>query len=539
MITTTNRRVQIGGTIALAEFVKSDYLFTDASKSKHGLTAAYAANEDGLSQPLSTVISEKGIIEKNDAVAYDPALVVKMTGVLVPPMTGEYQLGAKGCDAFRISIDGKVVLDEMYGGPLRTSGACISLEKDKVYNVLVEFFHTPTSGVTDNGQVVTVGTPGGPAVYPPRIAPDERYTMYTYNPGGRGRSGRGQVYGATQENPGITVTPSADSGSEPLFQLAWTKPTEDGLPADTSGQSLYGEAVDIARKADAVVLVVGLDGTQEGEESDRATIDLPVIQDGLIRAVTRAAGNKPVVVVNCSGSPVALNWANENVPAIVQAWYPGQRGDAIADVLFGKYNPAGRLPVTFYKTSSDLPALIDYTMVGRTYRYITKPVLYPFGHGLSYSTFEYSSLNVPAKSDTSKDVKVSFTVKNTSSIDGEEVVQCYLNRDVPVIEKATLPEPPMMSDEQATLVATPRKALVGFARVPLKAGQSKKVTFTVTAQQLSLVVGKDGKREVRPGNLQIQVGGSSADVPGTLTQSLTLEGASFEPEYNFVSAAIQ
>jgi hypothetical protein len=539
VITTANLRVPIGGNIALAEFVKSDYLFTDASKSKHGLTVAYAANEEKLSQPEHTVISENGIIEKTDAIAYDPALVAKMTGVIVPPMTGEYQLGAKSCDAFRISIDGKVVLDEMYGGPLRTSGACISLEKDKAYNILVEFFHNPTSGETDFGQVVTVGTPGGPAVNPPRIAPDERYTMYTYNPGGRGRNNRGQFYGATQENPGVTVTPSADSGSKPLFQLAWTKPTEDGLPADTSGQSLYGEAVDIARKADAVVLVVGLDGTQEGEEFDRVTIDLPTIQDGLIRAVARAAGNKPVVVINCSGSPVALNWASENVPAIVQAWYPGQRGDAIADVLFGKYNPAGRLPVTFYKTSSDLPSLIDYTMVGRTYRYITKPVLYPFGHGLSYSTFEYSNLNVPAKSDTSKDVKVSFTVKNTSNVDGEEVVQCYLNRDVQAIDKATLPEPPMMTDEQATLVATPRKALVGFARVPLKAGQSRKVTFTITTQQLSLVVGKDGKREVRPENLQLQVGGSSAIGSNTLTQSLTLEGLPVVPKYNFAAPVIE
>ena len=127
------------------------------------------------------------------------------------------------------------------------------------------------------------------------------------------------------------------------------------MPANNAGQSLYAEAVDLARKADAVVLVVGLDSSQEGEEFDRTTIELPAVQDGLIRAVTRAAGGKPVVVVNCSGSMVALNWANENVPAIIQAWYPGQRGDAVADVLFGKYNPAGRLPMTFYKSNADLP----------------------------------------------------------------------------------------------------------------------------------------------------------------------------------------
>ena len=221
---------------------------------------------------------------------------------------------------------------------------------------------------------------------------------------------------------------------------------------------------------------------------------------------------------------MALNWENDNVPAVIQAWYPGQRGDAVADVLFGKYNPAGRLPVTFYKATSDLPPFTDYAMYNRTYRYNTRPVLYPFGYGLSYSTFEYSDLNAPAKSGTGDDLKISVNVKNTSAVDGDEVVQCYLNRDLPPVDPKTLPTADKMTDEQATLLATPRKALVGFARVPLKAGESKNVTFTVTTQQLSLVVGKDGKREVRPGNLQIQVGGSSAIGPGTLAQALTLEG---------------
>ena len=147
-------------------------------------------------------------------------------------------------------------------------------------------------------------------------------------------------------------------------------------------------------------------------------------------------------------------------------------------------------------------------------------------------------MNAPAKSDTSDDVKVSVTIKNTSNLDGEEVVQCYLNREVADIDYATLPEPPFRSDELATLVATPNKMLVGFARVTLKAGESKNVTFTVTTHQLSLVVGKDGKREVRPEDVQIQVGGSSAIVSSTLTKSLTLEGAPFEPEYNFVKPVV-
>jgi beta-glucosidase len=519
-VITANSQVPLTGSIALAEPIKADYLFIDASKGEHGLTVAYAVDAAGLVQPERTEVSETGALKRPDAtdgIAFDPSLAAKMTGVLVPPATGDYQLGARSRDAFRLSIDGNVIVDEMQGGALRTAGNWIYLEKDKTYNVLVEFTHSPTAaGRSGRGF-------GGRGF------------------GGRGFGGRGggRAFGATPEAPGVTPTASADPNIDPLFQIAWTKPTEDGLPANTVGQSLYGEAIDVAKKADAVVLVVGIDGSQEGEMRDRSAIELPAVQEGLIKTVTKAAGNKPVVVVCCSGSPIALNWANDNVPAIIQAWYPGQRGDAVADVLFGKYNPAGRLPVTFYKATADLPAFTDYHMVDRTYRYFTKPVLYPFGHGLSYSTFEYSGLSVPSQAGTGDDVKVSANVKNTSSVDGDEVVQCYINREVPPIDRRGLPEVARMTDEQATLAATPRKALVGFARVSLRAGESKNVTFTITTQQLSLVVGKDGKREVRPGTLQVQVGGSSATGSGTLTQMLTLEGPPKMPGYHFVAPVVK
>ncbi len=538
-VVTASQQVPLTGTIALAELVKVDCLFTDASRSKHGLTVAYAANTDGLAQPARTEVSETGTLKMPDSdsgIAFDPTMAAKMTGVLVPPITGEYQLGAKGRDGFRLSIDGKVIIDEMQGGALRTAGNMIHLEKDKAYDVLVEFTHSSTTGGSGGrgfggrgfgGSTRGVAAGGG-------------------GRGGSGRGGRGRfgfgrgrrAFGATTEAPGVTATVSADPNTDPLFQIAWTRPTADGLPANTAGQSLYAEAVDLAKKADAVVLVVGIDGSQEGEMRDRSAIELPAVQEGLIKAVTITAANKPVVVVCCSGSPIALDWADAHVPAVIQAWYPGQRGDAVADVLFGKYNPAGRLPVTFYKATADLPPFTDYAMYNRTYRYDTKPVLYPFGHGLSYSTFEYSGLTAPARVGTGDDVKVSVNVKNTSNIDGEEVVQCYVNRDVPAIDPASLPEASAMTDEQATLAATPRKTLAGFTRVPLKAGQSKHVTFTVTAQQLSLVVGKDGKREVRPGNLQIQVGGNSAIGPGTLTQALILEGRAQTPEYRFVAPVV-
>jgi beta-glucosidase len=176
-------------------------------------------------------------------------------------------------------------------------------------------------------------------------------------------------------------------------------------------------------------------------------------------------------------------------------------------------------------------------MYNRTYRYDTQPVLYPFGYGLSYSSFEYAGLSAPRSAKTGDDVKISFSVKNTSETDGEEVVQCYINRDVPEID--TMPPAEEMTNEQATLAATPRKTLVGFARILLKAGESRNVTFTVTPQQLSLVVGKDGLREVRPEKLQIQVGGSSVIDQSSLTQDLILEGAPHAPEYRFVEPIVK
>ncbi|MGA2555438.1 MAG: glycoside hydrolase family 3 N-terminal domain-containing protein, partial [Verrucomicrobiota bacterium] len=315
VITTTNLRVPVTATIALAEPVKADYLFTDASKAKHGLTVAYATNSAGLAQPTRTEVSETGVLKMPDAasgIVFDPSLAVKMTGVLVPPATGAYQLGARSRDAFLLSIDGKVVLDEMQGGALRTAGNAILLEKDKAYNLLVEFSHSPTTsgrggrggrgfGGGFGGRGFGGGAPGAATSNALAGAPGE--VVFGPGgggpggggPGGFGRGGRGgrggQIFGATADAPGLTAAPSADPNADPLFQIAWTRPTEDGSPANTAGQNLYGEAIDLASKADAVVLVVGIDGSQEGESHDRDAIELPAVQEGLVRAVTQAAGN--------------------------------------------------------------------------------------------------------------------------------------------------------------------------------------------------------------------------------------------------------
>jgi beta-glucosidase len=217
-----------------------------------------------------------------------------------------------------------------------------------------------------------------------------------------------------------------NTGSNPLIKFNWQLPS----------LKLEAEALQIAKKADAVVLCMGLSPRIEGEEmnikldgfegGDRVKLALPVVQQNLIKSIV--ALGKPVVLVLLNGSAVAINWEKENVPAIVESWYGGQAaGTAIADVLFGDYNPSGKLPVTFYSSESDLPAFDDYNMKGRTYRYFKGKPLFPFGFGLSYTTFHYSNLSINKQKVGGKYVyKVGVSIKNTGKFDGEEIVQLYI-----------------------------------------------------------------------------------------------------------------
>ncbi|HEY6504991.1 MAG TPA: glycoside hydrolase family 3 C-terminal domain-containing protein [Chitinophagaceae bacterium] len=250
------------------------------------------------------------------------------------------------------------------------------------------------------------------------------------------------------------------------------------------------------KDADAILFVGGISPQLEGEEmpvnapgfngGDRTTILLPAIQTEMMKAL-KATG-KPVVLVMMTGSAIALPWESENIPAIINAWYGGQSaGTAIADVLFGDYNPAGRLPVTFYKSDADLPGFSDYSMENRTYRYFKGDPLYGFGYGLSYTSFSYDQLKMPASSPAGKKITVSVRVTNTGKKDGEEVVQLYI------------------ANENKTIKA-PLKALKGFKRIFLKAGESKIVQFTLTAQDLS-VVGDTGAYKPIKGKLTVSVGG--------------------------------
>ncbi len=278
-------------------------------------------------------------------------------------------------------------------------------------------------------------------------------------------------------------------------RLTWQLPGAK-LPAD--------EALDAARAADVVVFVGGLTADVEGEEmqvsypgfagGDRTDIALPSSQDQLLRKLN--ATGKPVVLVLMAGSSIGIEWAKANLPAIVVAWYPGQQGgNAIADVLFGNVNPAGRLPVTFYRSVDDLPPFADYSMNGRTYRYFSGRPLYPFGHGLSYTAFEYSALKMSRPSVTSADsLAVTLSVRNSGQRAGEEVVQLYVRPLDPVR--------PM-----------PVRSLRGFARVPLAAGEKRDVSFTLTpAKDFGFYDETKKAASVDPGDYEIGVGASSADI---------------------------
>lgn len=260
--------------------------------------------------------------------------------------------------------------------------------------------------------------------------------------------------------------------------------------------------------ADIILIAGGISPQLEGEEmpvtvpgfkgGDRTSIQLPTVQTELMKAL-KATG-KPVVFIMLTGSAIAIPWENENIPAIINAWYGGQSGGtAVADVLFGDYNPAGRLPVTFYKSDSDLPGFSDYSMKGRTYRYFNGEALYPFGYGLSYTQFKYQVTKIPAILKKGKPVTVAFLLTNTGKKDGEEVAQLYITHQ--------------------TSGMKPIRALKGFQRVFLKAGETKKLLFTLTPEQLSLV-NETGALYQPSGKISISVGGGQPGVSNKTSSNI-------------------
>jgi beta-glucosidase len=375
---------------------------------------------------------------------HDDDFGVRWSGYLSAPVTGTYQLGAIGMNAFELYLDGKLIVsfNNIHERSYRYEQ--VQLDAGKRYQIRLDYHE---------------------------------------------------------------FLNDAD------IQLVWSPPVD--------AARLSREATDAARGADAVVLVLGLSPRLEGEEmkvpvegfqgGDRVSLDIPRAQQQLLERII--ALGKPTVLVLMNGSAVSVNWARDHVPAIVEAWYPGEAGGtALADVLFGDYNPAGRLPVTFYKSSDQLPPFTDYNMKGRTYRYFTGEPLFPFGFGLSYTTFAYRNLHLPTGANAGDEVKAEVEVENTGKVAGEEVVQLYVT-------------PAVLPPQSSTAAhAAPIRSLAGFERIALRPGERKTVQFALAPRQFS-TVSVDGRRIAQPGAFEISVGGGQT---GAAAATLHIGGAAKE-----------
>jgi beta-glucosidase len=265
-------------------------------------------------------------------------------------------------------------------------------------------------------------------------------------------------------------------------------------------------AVELAKSSDVVIFVGGITSQLEGEEmrvdydgfkgGDRTTLDLPRVQENLLKVLSSTG--TPIVLVLTSGSALSIRWEKENIPAIMQLWYPGQEGGtALADVLFGDYNPAGRLPITCYSSVDQLPPFEDYTMSGRTYRYFKGEPLFSFGYGLSYTKFEYSNLSIPDEVKTNDSMRVSVDVRNTGKTAGDEVVELYVKNLT-----ATVP--------------VPTHSLQGFKRIHLQPGEKQTVQFQLHPKQLAIVT-EQKKFVVEPGKFEITAGGVQPGIQSPTT----------------------
>ncbi len=258
----------------------------------------------------------------------------------------------------------------------------------------------------------------------------------------------------------------------------------------------FDEAVEAANKSELVIIVLGISPLIEGEEGfaklseangDRKNIDLPGVQEDFLKLIDQTG--KPIILILTSGSALSTNYAKENIPAIIQSWYPGEEGGAAtADVIFGDYNPSGKLPITFYKSIEQLPPFDDYSMERRTYRYFKDEPLFPFGHGLSYTKFKYSNLNIsPQKANIGNNIELSIDIENMGDSIGEEITQLYISNT-------------------SSSLNLPVRELQGFKKNELKANEKIRVTFTLTPKNLSHI-NNEGRRIVESDLFRISVGG--------------------------------
>jgi beta-glucosidase len=431
-----NAKVQyaLGATYtATTNSLVSSNVLTTPDGSGPGLLAEYFDNPDMQGQPTLRRTEPRIYFDANMeesavvAAVHDDKYSVRWTGTFVPPASGDYVLVARTGQWNR---DGKVKL----------------FLDDKEVNPTGPAVARPAGLGPGQGQGF-VGRRGGPP--PMALEGGHKYALRVEY---------------QQNGPG--------GGAE----FDWLPPASVMLT----------QAEQVAKDSDVAIVFVGLNGSQEGEGHDRSAIELPDTQEALVRSII--ATGKPVVVVLTSGSAVAINTAATSASAVLSAWYGGEEaGTAIAETLAGINNPSGRLPVTFYKSTADLPSFTDYSMKNRTYRYFSGDVLYPFGYGLSYTTFSYSNLMLPKSAIRADDPLVAeVTVRNTGKHAGDEVTQLYL----------TFPEVP----------GAPLRALRGFKRLHLAPGESQKVRFELKDGDLS-VVNEAGDPIIPKGRYSVSVGG--------------------------------
>ena len=288
----------------------------------------------------------------------------------------------------------------------------------------------------------------------------------------------------------VTILEAIQNKVRSNIEVLYAKGTELTEPSESKAKALQ-----IAKKSDIIIGVFGLTGDIEGEEGyvigplrgDRDTLKLPKVQEEMIKELNDLG--KPLILILTSGSALAINYAKENIPAIVQAWYAGcEGGNAISDVLFGDYNPAGRLPLTFYKSINQLPDYEDYSMIGRTYRYFDEELIYPFGYGLSFTEFVYNNLEIsPNEINEEDSIKITVDIKNIGKYSGDEVAQVYVSR-------------------KDLGFRVPKHELKAFKRILIERDEIKTVSFILKSSNL-FSVNKEGKFVFPPGEITFYVGG--------------------------------
>ena len=402
--------------------IPSEYLETinGSNEIQNGLKGEYYTSIELSEKPIMTRV-DKQINFQATLFPPDPKMTtdnysIKWTGLLKAPENGKYKIGLEGNDGFRLYLNNELVIDNWLKQSYSTKLIDYNFEKDKKYNIKVEF-HEGAS----NGQIKLIWNAGIKNQYEQKIK----------------------------------------------------------------------DAVELAKKSDAVVIAVGI---QEGEFQDRAMLTLPGYQEKLIQEV--AATGKKVTVLLVGGSAITMNAWKDKVAGIIDVWYPGEEGGpAVSDVLFGDYNPAGKLPITFPLSEAQLPLVYNHKPTGRgdDYNNLSGQPLFPFGFGLSYTTFKYDHIHLEkSKIKSKKSTSVEFTLTNTGSVDGEEVVQLYIK-------------------ELLSSIARPVLELKGFQRVALKAGETKKLSFKITPELLQMLNEKM-QTVVEPGTFRIMIGSSSRDL---------------------------